>query len=104
MVSGRARVECPFCKKIGVTAFHKPSFLQGKTSRISAGAKTSFHRVRERYFIQGDCPNCGAKNKDLQAWFDGTYQDDKQLSHEERIRRMKEAGFPTRIEFNTRAA
>lgn len=95
--SGKATVECPFCHKMGVAAFHKPSFAQGKVSRISAGAKTTFTRVDEKYFVQGDCPNCGAKNKDIQAWYDGQYEG-KKLSHEERIKRMKESGMPTRVE------
>ena len=96
--SGKSIVECPFCHKVGVVAFHKPSFLQGRVSRISAGAKTTYTRVDEKYFIQGDCPNCGAKKKDIQKWYDGQYEGEKKVSHQERIRRIKEAGLPTRIE------
>ena len=96
-ITGKATVECPFCKKVAVQAFYKPSFKQAKTSRISAGAKTTFHRVGEKYFIQGDCPNCGAKNKDIQGWYDGKGKK-KEVSHEERLRRIKEAGLPTVIE------
>jgi hypothetical protein len=57
-----------------------------------------FHRQDEKYFIQGDCPNCGAKNKDIQAWYDGQYEE-KKVSHEERVKRMrtKDARLPTRI-------
>jgi len=98
MVSGKARVECPFCHQVCVTAFHKPSFLEGRTSRISAGSRIKYHRVPERYFIQGDCPNCKARNKDLQAWYDGTHEEKKQ-THEERIQRLKDSGLPTRVEF-----
>jgi len=94
---GAAIVECPFCHKVGVAAFYKPSFAQGKVSRISAGAKTTFRRVDEKYFIQGDCPNCGAKNRDIQVWYDGQYEG-KRLSHEERLKRIKDSGLPTRIE------
>jgi hypothetical protein len=44
-----------------------------------------------------DCPHCGSKNKDIQAWYDGQYEE-KKLSHEERVKRIKDAGLPTRIE------
>ena len=39
-ITGKATVECPFGRKVAVAAFHRPSFKQAKTSRISAGAKT----------------------------------------------------------------
>ena len=78
--------------------FHKPSYRDGRTSRISAGSRTTYHRVPERHFLQGDCPKCGRKNKDIQAWYDGTYEE-KKLTHEERIKRRKEAGLPTTIRF-----
>ena len=51
----------------------------------------------EQHFIQGDCPNCGARNKDIQAWYDGQYEG-KKVSHEEKIKRIRDAGLPTRIE------
>ena len=41
MVSGHAEIRCPFCGKAGVKAFHKPSYLEHKTSSISAGRKTT---------------------------------------------------------------
>ncbi len=98
---GKAIVECPFCHKICVIAFHKPSFLQGKTTRISAGAKTVYKRIDEKYFIQGDCPNCGAKEKDIQKWYDGEGEKKKLTKgdHKKIIERFKKQGLPTRIEF-----
>jgi len=84
-----------------VTAFHKPSFLQAKVSRISAGAKTTYSRVDEKYFIQGDCPNCGAKQKDIQKWYDGKGEKKKitKEDYKKIINRLKNQGFPTKIEF-----
>ena len=92
MVSGKAEIECPFCHKIGVIAFHKPSYLQAHTSRISAGAKTKYVRIPESYFIQSDCPNCGAKKKDIQDYYEGKYR--RKLSHEERLKLWKKRGLP----------
>ena len=98
MVSGKAVIECPFCHKIGVVAFHKPSYLQAHTSRISAGAKTKYVRMPESYSIQSDCPHCGAKQKDIQAVFDGKYK--KKLSHKERIKLWKKRGLPLTLKSN----
>lgn len=98
--TGKSTVECPFCHKTCVSAFHKPSFAQGRVSRISNKSATTYSRQDEKYFIQGDCPNCGAKEKDIQKWYDGQYE--KEMTEEDRqkvIERMKKQGLPTQIEF-----
>lgn len=79
-----------------MTAFYKPSFAQGKTSRISSKSATIYTRKQEQYFIQGDCPECGAKNNDIQKWYDGE-QDENKLTHEQKIEKMKRSGTPTQI-------
>jgi len=89
---GETKLECPFCQKGKVKTFHKEGYLQAKTSRISAGAKTLHYRVSDRYEILEDCPNCGAKKKDIQDYYDGKYK--KRLSHEERIKLWKKRGLP----------
>ena len=100
-ISGKSVVECPFCHKVGVAAFHKPSFGQGKVSRISNKSATTYSRVDEKYFIQGDCPDCGAKEKDIQKWYDGQGEKEEvtEEEHKKRIKRLKESGLPTRLEF-----
>lgn len=96
MISGKARIECPFCHKVEVVAFHKPSYLQAHTSRISAGAKTKYVRMPESYFVQSDCPNCGATKKDIQDYYDGKYK--KKMTHEERLEMLKKRGLPLVLE------
>jgi len=96
MVSGRAEVKCPFCGAEGVRAFVKPSYLQATTSRISAGAKTTYHRVPASVAYQGSCPKCGKTAKEMQeATRTGITQ---RMTHEERLQRIREAGLPTVIE------
>ena len=72
MISGKFVVEDPFCRKVCITAFHKPSFLKGTAFRIAAGSRSVFRRVAEKHFIQGECPKCGRTNKEVQAWDDET--------------------------------
>ena len=42
-------IECPFCGKGKIIMYHQEGYLQAKTSRISAGAKQTFHRVNDKY-------------------------------------------------------
>jgi hypothetical protein len=94
MISKQATIECPFCKQVGVKAYHIPSFLQATTSRISAGARTKYHRVPEHYEVLSGCPSCGKSKKEIDDYFEGR----REVPLEERLRRLRESGLPTRIE------
>jgi len=85
-----AIMECPFCQKLTINAIHKPSYLQAKTSRISAGAKTLYYRVPESYDIKSGCSNCGKSLKEVKEAYEGK----KKLSHEEKIKLWKKRGLP----------
>jgi sarcosine oxidase delta subunit len=89
---GEIELECPFCGKAKVKVFHKEGYMQAKTSRISAGARVTRHAVSDYYEILEDCPNCGAKRKNMQDFFEGKYK--KKISHEERIEMLKKRGLP----------
>ena len=96
--SGRTEVECPFCHKGRIGAFYRPSYLKASSSRsASAGSKVTYHREPEKYEISGGCDKCGAKKKDIQKWYDGTYEE-KKLTHAERLERLRKSGLPTSFE------
>jgi hypothetical protein len=59
MISKQATIKCSFCKQVGVMASHIPSFLKGTTRRISAGARTKYHRDPEHYEALSGCPSSG---------------------------------------------
>jgi len=92
MITGKAEVRCPFCNKVGVVAFYKPPHREPSSSRISGKSVTKQIMKDESYHVQSDCPHCGAKKKDIQAWYDGTYQEPR--THEEKIERLKKRGLP----------
>jgi len=92
MISGEAKVRCPFCEKVGIVAFYKPPHREPSSSRISGKSVTKQILKDESYHIQSDCPNCGAKKKDIQAWYDGKYKE--KITHKERIERLKKRGLP----------
>lgn len=89
-------LECPFCHKGKVRVFHKEGYLQPRVSRISAGAKVRYYRVPDTYRVLEDCPECGRKRKDIQRAFETGVS--KEVSHEGRLRRLKEAGVPTQFQ------
>jgi len=100
MVSGQAEIECPFCGKMGVKAFHKPTHLEPKVSHISAGSRTTYHRVPESYDVVSGCPACGKSKEEIERIFETGVV--RELSHEERLKRLRDAGLPTVIRTQTR--
>jgi len=92
MITGKAKVRCPFCEKNEIVAFYKPPHREPSSSRISGKSVTKQIMKDESYHIQSDCPNCGAKKKDIQAYYDGKYK--KKITHEERIAMLKRRGLP----------
>jgi hypothetical protein len=51
-----------------------------------------YYRQSDTYEILEDCPNCGAKKKDIQDSYDGKYK--RKLTHEERLEMLKKRGLP----------
>jgi endogenous inhibitor of DNA gyrase (YacG/DUF329 family) len=95
LVSGRAEIECPFCGKLGVRAFHKPSHLEPKVTHISAGTRTTYYRVPESYDVLSGCPSCGKSKEEIERAFETGIT--RQVTHGERLQRLKDSGLPTRI-------
>jgi sarcosine oxidase delta subunit len=93
---GEMEIECPFCSKGKIIMYHKEGYLQAKTSRISAGAKVTMRRVGDKYIVKTNCPNCGKTKEEIERAFDTG--ETKQVSHEERLKRLRESGLPTRVE------
>lgn len=97
-ITGKSTAECPFCHKLCINCFHKPSFRQASSSSsASAGKKTTLKRKDEEWIIYGDCPECKAKKKDIQAWYNGEVEMKKETK-DERKKRLEAAGIPTVIE------
>ena len=92
---GETEVECPFCRGARIKLFHKEGYMQAKTSRISAGAKQTLHRVPDTYEVLEDCPACGKTRKEIEDVLEGRTS---LASHDERLKRLKRSGLPTRIE------
>lgn len=94
MQSHRSLMQCPFCKKMSVEAYHHPAYSQATTSRISGGSKTIYKRIPESTEPMADCSNCGKKLKEIKKALDEPI---KKESHKEVIKRFKDSGLPLTI-------
>jgi hypothetical protein len=96
---GLIELECPFCRNAKVQVFHKEDYVQARRSHIAAGDSFTFCNMPDTYEVLEDCPNCGKKAKEIQEVYERGIT--RQLTHQERLERMKRASFPTRIEYQS---
>lgn len=89
-------IECPFCKKGKIRMHYQEGYLQAQTSRISGQTKQTFHRVGEKHIVQNGCSVCKKTSKEIEKALDTGMI--REVSHKERLKRLKDAGLPTRIE------
>ncbi len=89
---GEKELECPFCSVGKIKTFYKEGYRQAHTSRISGRQATRSFQRPETHEVLEDCPNCGAKRKDIQAWYNGTYVEPR--THQERLERLRKRGLP----------
>lgn len=80
----RKTIPCPHCGKMTIEVHETPSSLSEK--RGFTGKKGLYLYKGGITYLTTKCPNCGK---------DPRKKEEKR--HEERIRRLKEAGLPTRI-------
>jgi hypothetical protein len=92
MITGKSLIECPFCHQVCIIDFYKPPHREPSSSRIAGKSVTKQIMKDESFHIQSDCPHCGAKKKDIQAWYDSRYVEPR--THEEKIERLKKRGLP----------
>ena len=87
-------INCPFCGKMTIKILHIPFVSNTFTSRCRAGGKTTIIQ-KEKYDIISGCDACGKSLKEVEKELNG---EGRQQSHEERLKRIKDSGMPTRIE------
>lgn len=89
-------VKCPFCQKgdIEVT-ITSDWYSEGRAHAAGRSAMIPQYHP-EKIEVHNKCSECGKSKRELkEAIAKGTT---KQLSHEERLKRLKEAGLPSVIE------
>ena len=87
-------VGCPFCKKAKIDFTYVPAYISWNVSRISAGAKRTRFCHEPRYEVHSKCPKCGKSAREIKQVLESG---GKTKSHEERLKRLRKAGLPTKI-------
>lgn len=87
-------VECPFCKKARIDVAYIPAYISWNVSRISVGAKRTKFYHEPKYKIHSKCPECGKSAREIKQVLESG---GITKSHEERLKRLREAGLPTKI-------
>ena len=92
-------IECPFCHKETIRILNRPCIVNVTRSTCRAGGHN--RRIqRESHEVLSGCPECGKSQKEVEKVLDEGVV--KPISHDERLKRLKEVGLPTRIETKRR--
>lgn len=90
------RIECPFCENGEIEIHHTLPIKKENISTTVGGRRArTGSQTPEKEEVQNDCPKCGAKRKDIQKKLkEGLI---KTPSNKDILRRLKEAGLPTKV-------
>jgi len=88
-------VECPFCKSKVIKLLHTPAMYTVDRVMVGSNRKSVPRLSNEKDELLCDkCPNCGKPRKEIEK----ALKYGKEPSHEEVIRRLREAGLdPTKL-------
>jgi len=93
MIKQRISLKCPFCNKGEIEADYIPPSVRFKKGTWG-GSKPGVIRSEETLFLRIDkCPSCGKSDKEILK----ARERGKQVSHEERLKRLQASGLPTKI-------
>jgi len=88
-------LKCPFCKRGEIETVYFPSVLH-KRKGTWGGYKPTFKRSADDMIVtSAKCPNCGKSGKEIQKSL--KKESIREVSHDERLKRLQEAGLPTKI-------
>lgn len=88
-------VPCPACGKGRIRVSFVAGYMSWNVSRISAGARRTRYYHDPKVRVHESCPACGARKAEIREILE---RGGKRVSHEERMRRLRESGLPSRIE------
>jgi len=86
--------KCPFCNQADITADFFPSIGRERKSTWGGSKPTIIMSGEELLLTIEKCPSCGKSGKDILK----AYGKGREIPHTERLKRLQEAGLPTKIE------
>ena len=88
-------IDCPFCKKNKIAITTIPEHYSYHSARAFGKVKRIPVVHPERVTVHNSCKNCGKTKQEIK---EGIIKGSYGISHHDRLKRLKEAGLPTRIE------
>lgn len=89
-------IKCPFCNNGNIDIQITSEFMSVHGSH-AAGRRSRIPNYHpEKIEVFNKCPTCGKGKKEIEKFLETGVT--KEISHKERIKRLKEAGLPTVIE------
>ncbi|MBI4181344.1 MAG: hypothetical protein HY520_00040 [Candidatus Aenigmarchaeota archaeon] len=88
---------CPMCGKGMVRVRFIPGYRSWNVSRIAAGAKRTPYYHEPKIRVEQACSACTATKAEIKEAVERGKQ--QSISHEEKVRRIQEAGLPTTLEY-----
>ena len=84
---------CPFCKQLSIKILHQPFVARKGITRSRFGAGGPVY-TKEKTEVLSGCSECGKSKDDVEKELNG---EGRTKSHEERLKRLREMGLPTKI-------
>ena len=90
-------IKCPFCKMGDIDICITSEFMSAHSSH-AAGRRSKIPIYHpEKIEVFSKCPNCDKSKKEIKESIERGAT--KEVSHEERLKRLKDSGLPTKIEY-----
>jgi hypothetical protein len=86
-------VNCPFCRQLTIKILHQPFVARKGITKSRFGAGGPVY-TKEKDEVLSGCENCGKTQEEVEKELNG---EGRPLPHEERLKRLREAGLPTKI-------
>jgi len=87
---------CPFCKQLTIKVLHQPFVARKGLTKSRFGAGGPVYTKEETEVLSG-CLECGKSKDDVEKDLNS---EGSTKSHEERLKRLQDAGLPTKIVTN----
>ena len=89
-------ISCPFCKKGTISVTTTSEYYSYSISRISAKSERIPRYHKPIIEVHSKCPECGKSKNEIKEALERGFM--KEIPHEERLKRIRDSGLPTRIE------
>jgi predicted RNA-binding Zn-ribbon protein involved in translation (DUF1610 family) len=90
------KVKCPFCNNAQIDLIYVSGYYTWSVSGAAHQRKRTKYYHDPKIKVDEKCPNCGKSAKEISEALERGQT--KQLSHEERLERLRRRGLPLVIE------